>query len=198
MTVRIFRRYRFRSCGQSGNGFLCHQNFAALEQRLPSVSPVFVQVGSTAGITSSIWVCLSVLPLLVFPPLVFPAFPPPQATRGSVIATASKIVVNFFIFCLPFVVFIFAVRFPHRQILPSARSKQGFFLLRKQLVIDLPQGQLMDHAIADNGVPSGAGIQLGVAPLRQQPRWVSSSVMPRPDADAQQPIPGRIPPPANT
>ena len=65
------------------------------EQRLPSVSPVFVQVGSTAGITSSTWVCLSVLPLLVFPPLVFPAFPPPQTTRGSVIATASKIVVNF-------------------------------------------------------------------------------------------------------
>ena len=60
------------------------------EQRLPSVSPVFVQVGSTAGITSSTWVCLSVLPLLVFPPLVFPAFPPPQATRGSVIATASN------------------------------------------------------------------------------------------------------------
>ena len=134
------------------------------EQRLPSVSPVFVQVSSTAGITSSTWVCLSVLPLLVFPPLVFPAFPPPQATRGSVIATASKIVVNFFIFCLPFVVFIFAVHFPHRQILPSARSKQGFFLLRKQLVIDLPQGQLMDHAITDNGVPSGAGIQLDVAP----------------------------------
>ena len=161
---------------------------------MPSVSPVFVQVGSTAGITSSTWVCLSVLPLLVFPPLVFPAFPPPQATGGSVIATASKIVVNFFIFCLPFVVFIFAVRFPHRQILPSARPKQGFFLLRKQLVIDLPQGQLMDHAIADNGVPSGAGIQLGVAPLRQHPLGLIQRDA-KTDADAQQPIPGRIPPP---
>lgn len=52
----------------------------------------------------------------------------------------------------------------------------------------------MDHAIADNGVPSGAGIQLGVAPLRQHPLGLIQRDA-KTDADAQQPIPGRIPPP---
>ena len=52
----------------------------------------------------------------------------------------------------------------------------------------------MDHAIADNGVPSGAGIQLGVAPLRQHPLSLIQRDA-KTDADAQQPIPGRIPPP---
>ena len=101
-----------------------------------------------------------------------------KATGGSVIATASKIVVNFFHLLSPFRCLYICSAFSAQANPSNARSKQGFFLLRKQLVIDLPQGQLMDHTIADNGVPSGAGVRLGVACVSI--RWVSSSVMPRP------------------
>ena len=67
-------------------------------------------------------------------------------------------------------------------------SEQGLFPFGKQLVVDLPQRHLVDDAVADDGIPLGAGIQLRIAALRQHPLCFFQRNA-QADADAQQAIP---------
>jgi hypothetical protein len=81
------------------------------EQRFPSVKPLSVQVASTAGSTSSVWVCpLLPLDVLGFSPLGV-SFPPPQAASESARTAASMRISSFFIVFLVPLVFCFNVRF---------------------------------------------------------------------------------------
>ena len=52
--------------------------------------------------------------------------------------------------------------------LPAAGSKQGLFVFREELVVDVVEVCAVEDAVTDDGVPFNPGIELGIGGLLEQ------------------------------